>query len=358
MTELPSPHPAPPASAPPPSFMRALSRWLVSLFFRVRITGQENVPAHGPLVGVANHFSTADAMLVRLVLPPDTWYVGPADFKLLFPANLFLRYSRTILVKRSTRMELSSLKRMTEVIKGGALLFLFPEGGTWEKGIYNAKGGAAYLSLQTGAPILPIGLGGTYQVWGKALRLRRPVVTINIGPVMPPVTAPDRVRRSQALDQATRQTMRALYSLIPPEDRALYDDWATRQYDVWVEVWRGDSPSMVDLPGRAALGELIQKPNLFSPFWRNMKLPVDPLRLHGIRFTGEALRMAARAMLESLNGPLNEYLEYRLGVAKAAETRKALAALLDVAYEPGVTGITLKPTSRPGPQRTDGEPNE
>ncbi|MCC7207035.1 MAG: 1-acyl-sn-glycerol-3-phosphate acyltransferase [Anaerolineae bacterium] len=340
------------------SFAQRFTRWLLSVFFRLRITGEARVPAHGPLIGVANHLSTADAMLVSLVLPPDTWYVGPADFKLLFPANLFLRMGRKILVKRSTRMELSSLKRMTDVVNHGAVLFLFPEGGTWEKGIYNAKGGAAYLSLQTGAPILTIGLGGTYQVWNKALRLRRPVVTVNVGPILPPVIAPERSKRGEALDHATRRIQRVLYSLIPPEDRALYDDWATRQYDLWVEVWRGDAPTMIDLPGRAALGEIVQKPNLFSPFWRNFKLPVDPFRLPGVRFTAEAVGIAARALLDALNGPLNDYIEYRLGVAKAAETRTALAALADLARTPGVTGIALKPTNRPGPQRTDGEPNE
>jgi 1-acyl-sn-glycerol-3-phosphate acyltransferase len=330
------------------SIIRGTARVTISALIRVHVTGQANVPPNGPLIVVGNHLSTIDGLLLGAILPPSAWFVGPGDFRLLFPGNLFLKWSRTITVRRSTKLELASLKHMSELLRAGGILALFPEGGTWEKPIQDAKPGAAYLSLVTGAPILPVGLGGTYQVWNRAARLTRPRVTVNIGALMPPVQAEGKARREAALTAATQDIMQRIYNLLPPEDRARYDDWATRRYDVWVEVWRGGEAKMIDLPGRAALGELMQKPNLFSPFVRNAGLPLDPLRVPGVRFMPDAVRLAAASLERALRETFADYIEYRLGEAKAASLRTALAALVELATTPGVTGIALTPTSHPG----------
>jgi 1-acyl-sn-glycerol-3-phosphate acyltransferase len=328
------------------SAMRGLSRLMLALLTRTTVTGREHIPSSGPLLILGNHTSTIDPMLLLSCLPSETEFVGPGDFKLLFPGNLVVKWYGLVLVKRSTQLERASLKLMTDILKSGKLLGLFPDGGTWEKPITDAKAGAAYLSMTTGAPILPVAIGGAYRAWDKVVRLQRPRLTVTIGEVMPPVQSGGRSGRGEALEAATQAIMQRIYDLLPPEDKARYDDLARRRYDLTVEVWRGDVHESVDVPGKAVLAEIMLKPNLMSPLIHNAHLPLDPLRRHGVRFPAQAVRTAVTELQAALHGAFADYMEYRLGNTKAGELYTSLDAFAALAAEPGVTGIALMPTSR------------
>jgi 1-acyl-sn-glycerol-3-phosphate acyltransferase len=330
------------------SLMRLTSRVMLATLTRTTVTGLENIPASGPLLILANHRSTIDPMLLLAHLPSETEFVGPGDFKLLFPGNLIIKWYGLVQVRRSTQLERASLKLMTDILKSGKMLGLFPDGGTWEKPITDAKPGAAYLSMTTSAPILPIGIGGAYQAWGMVMRLQRPRLTVNIGKVMPPVQAGDtRSKRGEALEAATQEIMRRIYNLLPAEDQAWYDDMARRRYDVIVETSGANGRETVTLPGSAVLGEIMLKPNLMSPLIHNARLPLDPLRLEtqGTPFPPASIRLAASSLQEALHGPFADYMEYRLGEPKARELYSALDALTALAERPGIGHITLKPES-------------
>ncbi|MCC7446802.1 MAG: 1-acyl-sn-glycerol-3-phosphate acyltransferase [Anaerolineae bacterium] len=330
--------------------MRGFARLMLSLLTRTTITGRENIPASGPLLILGNHRSTIDPMLLLAFLPASTEFVGPGDFKLLFPGDLIIRWYGLVQVKRSTQLERSSLKLMTDILNSGKMLGLFPDGGTWEKPITEAKPGAAYLSMLTGAPILPVGIGGAYRAWDKVARLQRPRLTVNIGKVMPPVQTPaERSKRSAVLEVATQTITQRIYDLLPTEDQAWYDDMARRRYDLKVEVWRSGWGSAaletIHLPGAAVLGEIMVKPNLISPLVNNAGLPLDPLRYAGMRFAPASVRLAAVSLNSALHGPFADYMEYRLGDAKARQLYTALDALAALTAKPDVTHIALTPIS-------------
>ena len=61
------------------------------------------------------------------------------------------------------------------MLERGEPLVLFPE-GTRRSGpvIENLHEGAAYLSSRTGAPIVPVGIGGSERAMAKGKRLPRP----------------------------------------------------------------------------------------------------------------------------------------------------------------------------------------
>ena len=84
--------------------------------------------------------------------------------------------------KRVRRMfdaafKMEALRRMHAALAQGHSLILFPEGnlGTIEGALLPLQSGAAYLSVHTGLPLVPVGLTGTHELW-----LRRPL-TIRIG---------------------------------------------------------------------------------------------------------------------------------------------------------------------------------
>jgi 1-acyl-sn-glycerol-3-phosphate acyltransferase len=322
--------------------MRRQSQVFLKLFTRTTVNGLNNIPNHGPLLILANHVSTIDSMLLLAHLPDTVEFVGPGDFKLLFPGNLIIKWYGLIPVKRSLQLDLSSLKAITEILKSGKMLGLFPQGGTWEKSIHDAKPGAAYLSMMTGSPMLPVGIGGAYRSWDKVVRLQRPRLTVNIGKVMPPVEAPrEKSKRTEVLETAAYEMMQHVYELLPPEDQGWYDDLAAKKYALSVAVTRSGKNEMLNLPGGHVLAELLLKPNLLSPLVHNARLPLNPLRRKDVHFSPDQVRHAAESLHTALHNQFEGYIEYRLGEEKSKQLYTALNALVALTHESGMAQMSL-----------------
>ena len=107
-----------------------------------------------------------------------------------------------------------ALKKCVAVLEGGEPLVLFPE-GTRQTGpvVDEVFDGAAYVALRTGAPIVPVGIGGSEKAMPKGAKFLRPVrVTMVVGEPLHPsptddpaaVTAQLRARMAALLEQAQR----------------------------------------------------------------------------------------------------------------------------------------------------------
>lgn len=305
-------------------FLRAVTR--------LQVSGSEHLNHPGPMIFAANHLSTFDALLLISLLPPDTTFVGPGDFKLVWPGNWVIDFAELIPMKRGA-VDRDGLKRMRAVLQAGGRLAMFPEGGTWEKPIDDVKTGAAYLSQITQAPIVPMGFSHTYHAWDAVRRLERPSITVRIGAPLPPVAAArDRQARQDVLQQAALDLMQAIYGLLEPSTQALYDRFAHTTYDGRVVC----IPPLTNMPELqfGALAELVSKPNLFRPLHRNVKLPVEPLLHHSRYYPSVEMRRAATALLAALEaGDFANYLEYRLGDAKAVQVKDSLRVLAALAQD-------------------------
>jgi 1-acyl-sn-glycerol-3-phosphate acyltransferase len=300
--------------------------WLVvRLMTRTTISGREYLQTEGPVIFAGNHTSTFDALLLITLLPPDSIFIGPGDFKLLWPANLVIKYAGLILMKRGS-VDREGLKRMIDALNGGGRLAMFPEGGTWEKPIPDVKSGVNYLSLTTSARIVPMGFSETYQIWVRMLKLQFPRVTVKIGPPLPPTVSTDRKRRQEELQAAAVDLMSTIYTLMSPETRAFYDRQARLTFSGAL-CFQPNGITAPDVP-LAALAELVSKPNLFSPLHRNARLPVRPFVRLGHYYPAPRMKRAVDALQGAFaEGDYAGYLEYRLGEGKAAEIRAALAAI-------------------------------
>jgi 1-acyl-sn-glycerol-3-phosphate acyltransferase len=306
--------------------LRVTGGLLLRLLTRARIEGRQYIDTPGPVIYAGNHMSTFDALLILVLLPTDTVFVGPGDFKLLWPGEWVVRHAGIIRMKRGA-VDRDGLKRLMEALKAGGRLAMFPDGGTWEKPIDDVKSGVSYLSHATGARIVPMAFGGTYQVWKRMFRLRFPRVTVRFGPPQPPVSvSADRKRRQDELQAAAVALMRELYAMLPPDTQARYDLLARQQYRGRL-AFRPDSipPPDVSLD---ALAEMVVKPNLFSPLYWNARLPVRPFARYGRYVPARRMKIAADALQRAFSGgDFDNFLEYRLGNAKAAEIRAALTAI-------------------------------
>ena len=118
-----------------------------------------------------------------------------------------------------------------ELIEDGWSLVLFPEGGRSPDGWGQPfKGGAAYLSSRTGAPVVPVFIEGTGSILGKGMKRPRPGrTTVTFGSPLWP----------EENESTRRYNDRIEHAVTVLGDETLTDWWSARQRSA-----RGTSPSL------------------------------------------------------------------------------------------------------------------
>lgn len=170
------------------SFVRAVLLGFGRVWLRVSATGTEHVPAEGPFILAPVHRSNIDFLLVLITtrrrirfLAKDTLFVGFWD-------RLFTALGG-IPVARGTA-DREALQTCVKVIQAGEPLVVFPE-GTRQLGpvVQELFDGAAFIQSRTGAPIVPVGIGGSEAAMPKGAKVIKPrKVRLVIGP---PLVAPE-----------------------------------------------------------------------------------------------------------------------------------------------------------------------
>jgi 1-acyl-sn-glycerol-3-phosphate acyltransferase len=146
-----------------------------------------------PVIIVANHTSHADTGLLVSVLPPSlrhsTIVAGAADyfFDRRWKAHIWAGLFAVIPIDRH-RVTRRSADLAAELIEDGWNLLIYPEGGRSPDGwMQEFRGGAAYLAVRTGRPVVPVHLEGTGKVVSRqGGRLRRSPTTVTFGMPMRP----------------------------------------------------------------------------------------------------------------------------------------------------------------------------
>lgn len=119
----------------------------------------ERIPA-GPVILAANHIGMIDGVLMVACTPRLTFALAKEE--LFRGKGRSLHLIGQVPVVR-TRPNPSAISRSVQVLREGHMLAVFPEGGRAAGEMEWARGGAAYLAMVTGAPIVPVALLGTRQ---------------------------------------------------------------------------------------------------------------------------------------------------------------------------------------------------
>ena len=152
------------------------------LMFRLEAVGKENIPAHGPVLMVANHSSVLDPPLVGGASDRQLTYLAKAE---LFDIPLFGALIRALNARpiRREGADPSALRAAKRVLDEGGALLVFPEGTRGEEGVIRpAKPGAGLLAVSSGAAVVPVYVSGSGRAWPRGRRLPRPAkVTVTFG---------------------------------------------------------------------------------------------------------------------------------------------------------------------------------
>ncbi len=154
-------------------FLCAIVRCFVSLLFRVKVVGSENIPQEGGFLLCSNHISNWDAPILQVFIKRRIYYMAKAELFHAFGVGLILKLIKAIPVKRSGA-DFNSIKLAIKTVKNGDVLGIFPTGQREKvKGEGEVKSGVGFLAVKTDAPVVPINIKASYRLFSR--------VTVHIG---------------------------------------------------------------------------------------------------------------------------------------------------------------------------------
>jgi 1-acyl-sn-glycerol-3-phosphate acyltransferase len=152
---------------------------IFKLLFRLKVTGQENIPQDGPFIIVANHSSLLDPVILGVSIKPKIIFVAAAYLFKIRWLGYLLRKANSIPVQGEN--DISSLKRALKILQAGEVLGIFPEGGVdRQKNNLPIKAGAAFLATRVGVPIVPIKIKGADKVLPRGAKFIRSLNRIEV----------------------------------------------------------------------------------------------------------------------------------------------------------------------------------
>jgi len=152
---------------PPPlyRFLRRLVGWLVRVFFRVTVTGLENIPKP-PYIIAANHRAWFDSAFIIPFFPERPLIYTMAKRETVFNRAWKRRLLPMIGVfpisPNKGELDEQGLRTVYQVLERGGVMLMFPE-GRYSRGraLRPLKNGIGYFALQAGVPICPVAVRGT-----------------------------------------------------------------------------------------------------------------------------------------------------------------------------------------------------
>lgn len=214
----------------------ALGRFVVAplarLVYRPHVEGRGNVPKSGPVIFASNHLSFIDSIAIPVASPrpvhflaKSSYFDGPGLGGWL--SKQFFTAIGAVPVQRGAgQAALDALEQQRALLEQGSTVALYPEGTRSLDGrLYKGRTGVAFLALQTGAPVVPVGLIGTDDVMpvGAKMPSLTHRVTVKFGEPLDlghhgPATS-GRARRG-----ATDEIMSAIHALSGQELANAYNE--------------------------------------------------------------------------------------------------------------------------------------
>ncbi len=192
--------------------VRATLGRIVPLLFRTLLIGAGNIPPGGALL-VGNHVSYMDPVLLWCVSPRPVSFMAKRE---LWDSRLIAWALPRLWGFPVSRGEADrqAIATATGRLGAGMLVGMFPEGTRADDpagGLREAQGGAAFVALRAGVPVVPVAFAGTENVWPRGRKLPRLArVTIRVGEPLDPSTVLPEGGRKERVEALTSVIMDAI----------------------------------------------------------------------------------------------------------------------------------------------------
>lgn len=152
----------------PEFIMRMLIWLLVHTIYRVDKSGLDNIPDEGPAVLICNHVSFVDALVLAGSLRRPIRFVMYYKIFQLPLLSFIFRTANAIPIagaREDPAMMERAFEQVSEALRQGEIVCIFPEGKLTEDGEMNAfKPGLSRILQRDPVPVVPLALRG---LWGS-----------------------------------------------------------------------------------------------------------------------------------------------------------------------------------------------
>lgn len=158
-------------------------------FWIKKVNGLQNIPKEGAFIIAANHASYMDHLIIMCTLVPylnkKVHHLAKKEHFDNFFKKAWHTYAGAIPLDRESGGK-EALKLAIKALRNGKIIAIHPEGTRSLTGnLQKAKTGVARLALISKAPVLPVGLIGTFKILPKGKYLPKfKKATMNIGKPM------------------------------------------------------------------------------------------------------------------------------------------------------------------------------
>lgn len=183
--------------------------WIMRGLWRIQVHGADNVPRRGGVILAANHIGILDGPLLVAISRRLCFAMAKHELFTGIGGAIFAHVGQIAVNRRV--VDKKAISRSIQVLRAEKVLAVFPEGVRGAGEMTFAKGGAAYLALVTGAPIVPVAILGTReagQMIGQMPHRRAPIHVVYGRPIQLPRA--DWPRRKAQVAELTEQLRRQL----------------------------------------------------------------------------------------------------------------------------------------------------
>ncbi len=190
--------------------LRLLVRGLLRGMWGLHVEGLPLLPRHGPFIIGCNHPSEIDAIVLAAALPFRPTFLASRHIE-AFPVLFALaRQFDPVFVRRGLS-DIGAIRACLQRLRRGEVIVVFPEGRVVQDTVLGPlHEGAAFLSMRSRAPIVPVALLRTSVMWPLGARWpRRARIGMRVGaPIIPPDEGEERTA------DLTAQVAAALHRLV------------------------------------------------------------------------------------------------------------------------------------------------
>jgi 1-acyl-sn-glycerol-3-phosphate acyltransferase len=192
--------------------VRIITQLNALITFRAHGLHSENVP-NGPVILAPNHASFMDHFFTGAFIRRRVQFMGKSQLFKGVPGWIF-SHGGVFPVRRGQHDE-ETFTTAFAILQRGGVVVMYCEGGRSRTGKVGdeAKPGIGRLALESGAPIVPVGILGSHQVRNWK-RLRFPKVTVSYGEPF----------RFERVEKSSREAQQQVADLVLARIRTLHDE--------------------------------------------------------------------------------------------------------------------------------------
>jgi 1-acyl-sn-glycerol-3-phosphate acyltransferase len=186
---------------------RIAQGWARTVIFlsacRITVRGRENIPREGGLCFVSNHGSIFDILLILAYAGRPFGFIAKKELSYIPLLNMWIALLGGFFIDRkNARKALETIDKGIGRIRSGGAMIIFPEGRRSRgQGLLPFRPGSLKLATRAGAPIVPVAMAGSYEVFEKNYRLKPGPVGVSFGTPVPTAELPPEDRKQYLADR-------------------------------------------------------------------------------------------------------------------------------------------------------------